>query len=50
MFKNKILFLFKRCDHNDNKIFASKDLLFLLITSSIIITRSFNFIINNNSN
>ena len=28
MFKNKILFFFKRCDYNDNKILISKDLFF----------------------
>ena len=50
MFKNKILFLFKRYDHNDNKIFASKDLLFLSTTSFIVITRSFNLIVKNDSN
>ena len=49
MFKNKILFLFKRCDHNNNKILITKDLSFLLI-SSVIITRFFKSIIENNSN
>ena len=50
MFKDKILFLFKRCDHNNNKILISKDLSFLSIILSIIITRSFKFIVKNNSN
>ena len=30
MFKNKILFLFKRCDYNDNKILTSKNLSFFV--------------------
>ena len=50
MFKNKILFLFKRYDHDDNKISTLKDLSFLSITSFIIITRSFKLIIKNDSN
>ena len=50
MFKNKILFLFKRCDYNNNKILTSKDLSFLSITSFNIITRPFKFIVENNSN
>ena len=50
MFKNKILFFSERCDHNDNKILISKDLSFLSTTSFIIITRSFKFIVKNNSN
>ena len=50
MFKNKILFLFKRCDYNDNKISASKDLSFLSTISSIVITRFFKFIVENDSN
>ena len=49
MLKNKILFLSERCDYNNNKILIIKDLSFLL-TSFIIITRSFKFIIENNSN
>ena len=49
MLKNKILFLFKRCDYNNNKILAKKDLSFLF-TSSVIITRSFKFIVENDSN
>ena len=50
MFKNKILFLFKRCDHNNNKILISKNLSFLSTTLFIIIIRSFKFIVENNSN
>ena len=50
IFKNKILFLFKRCDYDNNKILTSKDLSFLSITSFIIITRSFKFIVKNNLN
>ena len=50
MFKNKILFLFKRYNHNDNKISTSKDLSFLSNASSIIITRFSKFIVKNNSN
>ena len=50
MLKNKTLFLFKRCDHNNSKILISKDLSFLSIISSIIITRSSKSTIENNSN
>ena len=50
MFKNKILFFFKRYNYDDNKILILKDLSFLSIASSIVITRSFKFIIENNSN
>ena len=50
MFKDKILFLFKRCDHNNNKILTLKDLSFLPNASSVIIIRSFKFIIENDSN
>ena len=50
MFRNKILFLFKRCDYNDNKISTSKDLSFLSNASSVVITRSFKFIVKNDSN
>ena len=50
MFKNKILFFFKRCNYNNNKILALKDFSFLSITSFVIITRSFKSIIENNSN
>ena len=50
MFKNKILFLFKRCDYDDNKISTSKDLSFLPNALSIIITRFFKLIVENDSN
>ena len=50
MFKNKILLFFKRCDYDNNKILISKDFSFLSITLSIIITRSFKFIVKNDSN
>ena len=50
MLKNKILFLFKRCDHNNNKISILKDLSFLPITSSVIITWPFKSTVENDSN
>ena len=50
IFKNKILFVFKRCEYNNNKILTSKNLLFLSITLFIIVTRSFKFIIKNELN
>ena len=50
MFKDKILFFSKRCDHNNNKILTSKDLSFLSTTLFIIITRSFKLIVKNDSN
>ena len=50
MFKNKILFLFKRCDHNNNKILILKDFSFLSNASSVVIIRSFKFIVENDSN
>ena len=50
MFRNKILFLFKRYDYNDNNILISKDLLFLPNASSVVITRSLKFIVENDSN
>ena len=50
MFKNKILFLFKQCDYNNNKISTSKDLSFLSNASSIVITRPSKFIVENDSN
>ena len=37
MFKDKILFLFKRCNYDDNKILTLKDLSFLSNASSVII-------------
>ena len=50
MLKNKILFIFKRCKHNNNKILISKNLLFLSIISFVIITRFFKFIVKNELN
>ena len=50
MLKNKVLFVFERCEHDDNKILIFKNLSFLLKTSFIIITRSFKSIIKNKSN
>ena len=37
MLRNKILFLFERCDYDDSKILTSKDLSFLSNASSIVI-------------
>ena len=50
IFKNKILFIFKRYKYNNNKISITKNLSFLSIISFIIITRPFKFIIKNESN
>ena len=50
MLKNKILFLFKRCDHDDNKILTLKDLSFLSNAQSVIITRPFKPTVENDSN
>ena len=50
MLKDKILFIFKRYKYNDNKISTFENLSFLLKTLFIIITRSFKFIIKNESN
>ena len=50
MLRDKILFLFERCNHNNNKISTLKDLSFLSNVSFVIITRSFKFIIENDSN
>ena len=48
MLKDKMLFISKRCEYDDNKISISKNLSFLSIISSII-TRPFKFIIKNES-
>ena len=48
--KDKMLFIFKRCEYNNNKILIFKNLLFLSKTLFIIIIRSFKFIIKNESN
>ena len=50
MIKDKILFIFKRCEYNNNKILISKNLSFLSIISLIFIIRSFKFIIKNELN
>ena len=48
--KDKMLFIFKRYEYNDNKTLIFENLSFLLKTLFIIITRSFKFIIKNKSN
>ena len=48
MLKDKMLFVFKRCEYNNNKISISKNLSFLSIISFTII-RSFKFIVKNES-
>ena len=50
MLKNKILFVFKRCEYDNNKILISKNLSFLSTILFIIIIRSFKFIIKNELN
>ena len=50
MLKDKILFLFKRYNHNNSKILTSKNLSFLSTILFIIITRSFKPIIKNDLN
>ena len=50
MLRDKILFLFKRCDHNDNKISTSKDLSFLPNAPPVVITRPSKSTVKNNSN
>ena len=50
MRKDKILFIFKRCKHDNNKVSTLKNLSFLSITSLLIIIRSFKLIIKNESN
>ena len=45
-----MLFIFKRCEYNDNKTLAFKNLSFLLKTLFIIIIRSFKSIAKNKSN
>ena len=49
MLKNKKLFLSKRYNYDDYKILTSKNFSFLLVTSSVIITRFFKFIVKNES-
>ena len=50
MLKDKTLFIFKRYKYDDNKTLTFENLSFLLKTLFIIITRSFKFIIKNESN
>ena len=50
MLKNKILFVFKRCKYDNNKISIAENLSFLLIISFIIITRSLKLIFKDKSN
>ena len=49
MLKNKILFVFKRCEYDNNKVSIAKNLSFLSIISFIVITRSFKLIVKNES-
>ena len=50
MRKDKMLFVFKQCENDDNKISISKNFSFLSIISSVIITRFLKLIIKNKSN
>ena len=50
MRKDKMLFVFKRCEYDNNKISTSENLSFLSITSFIIIIRSLKFTVKNKSN
>ena len=50
MRKDKILFVFERCEYNNNKNLASENLLFLSIILFVIIIRSLTFIIINKLN
>ena len=50
MRKDKILFIFERCEHDDNKVSTSENLSFLSITSFIVIIRSFKSIVKDKSN
>ena len=45
-----MLFIFKRCKYNDDKILTFKSLSFLLITLFNIIIRFIKFIVKNESN
>ena len=49
MFKDKILFIFDRCEYNNNKILISKNFSFLSFISFIVITRFFKLIVKNES-
>ena len=50
MRKDKILFIFKRCEYDDNKVLTSENLSFLSIISSIVIIQPFKLIVKNKSN
>ena len=50
MRKDKILFVFERYKYNNNKVLALENFSFLPITSLIIITQSFKFIVKNELN
>ena len=50
MLKDKMLFIFKRCEYDDNKISAFENLSFLSKTLFVVITRFFKFIVENESN
>ena len=50
MRKDKILFVFKHCEYDDNKISTTKDLSFLSIISFIIIIRFLKSIAKNELN
>ena len=50
MLKDKMLFIFKRCEYNDNKTLTFKNLSFLSKTSFIIIIWPFKFTAKNKSN
>ena len=45
-----MLFIFERCEYDNNKVLAFENLSFLLKTSFIVITRFSKFIVKNESN
>ena len=50
MLKDKMLFIFKQCEYDNNKTLTFENLSFLLKTLFVVITRFFKFIIKNESN
>ena len=50
MLKDKVLFVFERCEHDDNKASAFKNLSFLSKTLFVVITRPFKPIVEDESN
>ena len=50
MRKDKMLFVFKRCEYDDNKVSASENLSFLSIILFVINTRSLKLIAKNKLN